>query len=139
MRNIYIGIVVILVIAGIFVLVQNSGNKKANNSTTSSDNTSTTNQTSSEASSSGTITYSDSGFSPSTLTIKAGGQLTVTNSSSSTVQFDSEPHPIHTDNNELNIGTINAGESKTVTLNKTGDWGYHNHLDSGQKGRVTVK
>lgn len=139
MRNIYIGIAVILLVAvGVFLFVQNKGDK-SETSSTSNTSTSTSTDNSTPASDLATITYSDNGFSPSSVKIKAGGKLTVTNSSSSTVQFDSNPHPIHTDNSELNIGTINAGESKTVTLNKTGDWGYHNHLDSSQKGTITVE
>ncbi len=76
-----------------------------------------------------TITYSNNGFSPASLTVKAGSQVTVKNDSSKTLQFDSDPHPQHTDDPELNIGIIKAGESKTITVTTTGSHGYHNHLN----------
>lgn len=140
MRNIYIGIIVILVFAvGIFVFVQNrnASTKELTSSNSSSSNQSSTNA--SVASDSVTITYTGSGFSPSSVTLKAGGKLTVTNSSSNEMSFNSDPHPSHTANSELNIGTIAAGGSKSVTLNNVGSWGYHNHLDASQTGTIIVK
>lgn len=139
MRNLIIGIVVVLIVGlGVFLLAKNnSSNKTTSNTSSTSTNSNSADNTA--ASDLVTITYSDSGFSPSTANLKAGGKLTITNSSSSTVQVNSDPHPFHTDNEELNIGAINAGESKTVTLNKTGTWGYHNHIDSSQKAHITVQ
>ncbi|MEX0616380.1 MAG: cupredoxin domain-containing protein [Candidatus Woykebacteria bacterium] len=86
-----------------------------------------------------TITFSDSGFSPANTTVKAGSKVTFVNNSSKEVQPASDPHPIHTANPELNAGSIAAGSSKTVTLTKTGSWGYHNHLSSGQRGTIMVE
>lgn len=85
------------------------------------------------------ITYSDSGFSPSTLGVKSGDSLTIKNSSSSSVQIQSNPHPIHTDNEELNVGEIAPGQSKSFTPSKVGSWGYHNHLDPTQTGTIVVR
>lgn len=149
MRNLVIAIVVLAVLGlGVFLLVRNNNTSKTNSSsqtTTTTDNstsntTPTTNtNTTQPASDAVTITYSDNGFSPATSTLKAGGKLTVTNSSSSALTFNSDPHPSHTANSELNIGAISAGQSKTVTLTNTGAWVYHNHLDSSQKGNITVQ
>ena len=87
-----------------------------------------------------TITFSDSGFSPSTITVKSGSTVTVKNSSASTsLDFDSDPHPVHTDNPELNIGSIAPGSSKSFTVTKTGSWGYHNHLNPSQRGTLVVQ
>lgn len=86
-----------------------------------------------------TITYDGSNFSASATTMKAGGQVKVVNNSNKTLDFDSDPHPVHTDNAELNAGIINAGESKTFTITKTGTWGYHNHLNARQSGSITVQ
>jgi hypothetical protein len=73
------------------------------------------------------------------VTVNSGGQLTVKNTSSKPMQFDSDPHPIHTDDPELNIGPIAPGASATVTLTKKGTFGVHNHLDPTQKATITIK
>lgn len=86
-----------------------------------------------------TITYSANGFSPATTTIKSGQSVTFKNTSSSEVQVDSDPHPIHTDNEDLNVGTIAPGQSKTVVLTKKGAFGFHNHLNPGNTAHITIQ
>jgi plastocyanin len=86
-----------------------------------------------------TITYNGSGFSPSSVTVPKGGTLTVKNTSTQSVQFDSDPHPVHTDNPELNVGVVSPGQSKSVTVNNPGTWGVHNHLDPSQKATVVIQ
>lgn len=86
-----------------------------------------------------TITYEDTGFAPSVLTVRSGETVVVKNASASYMQFQSHPHPVHTDNTELNVGTVAPGESKTFTPTKTGTWGYHNHLDFSQMGTLVVE
>jgi plastocyanin len=98
---------------------------------TATDNTATASVT--------TITYSDNGFSPSTITIKAGSTVEVKNTSSRSVELSSDPHPQHTDNPELNMGTLGSGKSKTITVSNAGTWGYHNHLDSSETGTIIVQ
>jgi hypothetical protein len=53
--------------------------------------------------------------------------------------MDSDPHPTHTDNPQLNQGDIAFGASKTFTLTTKGTWGFHNHHDATQHGTITVK
>ncbi len=137
-------VAVAIVAGGAYVLVHKSGTKT---NSTSSSNTQTTSPTNSQSSgssgsnqnSAATITYSDSGFSPSTLTVKSGTTVTITNNSSSLLQFDSNPHPAHTDDVELNVGTVSPGKSQTFTVTKTGSFGYHNHLNSGDTGMIIVQ
>jgi plastocyanin len=85
------------------------------------------------------ITYSNSGFSPSKITLNAGDTITIKNTSSKTLDFDSDPHPVHTDDRELNIGTVEPGETKTAKLTTKGTWGYHNHLNSTETGTIVVQ
>jgi plastocyanin len=80
-----------------------------------------------------------SGFSPAVITVKSGGSLTFKNSSNATIQVDSNPHPEHTDNPELNVGVISPGGSKSVTLTRTGTWTIHNHLDPSHQATVVVQ
>ena len=103
--------------------------------TTSTDTTPPTEEQSSAA----TITYSDSGFGPATVTVKSGGKVTISNNSSRTIQFNSDPHPSHTQNSELNLGTVAPATSKSFTVTKTGTWGYHNHLNQTETGNIVVE
>jgi plastocyanin len=122
-------VVAVLAVGGVLA----SSHKKTpapaatNNSATNSTSTNSNTQSSqnSESTAANTITYSSSGFSPKTLTVKAGDKVTIKNTSSNTIQFDSNPHPIHTDDEDLNAGVVEAGQSTSFTANKTGTFGYH--------------
>jgi len=154
-KKVIIGIVIAAAIvgAGIFAVANNSSDSKSNTSPTPTPTlTSTPTPTSAAATvtptpaspsptpaASTTITYNGSGFSPSTLTVKSGTIVTVKNNSSSALQFNSDPHPSHTDNPELNIGSVSEGGSRTFTATAKGTWGYHNHLDSSQTGTIKVE
>ena len=85
------------------------------------------------------ITYTDSGFSSAQVSVKAGDTVTFKNDSSSKVQVNSAPHPAHTQFPELNVGSIAAGESKTVTFTTAGTKKYHNHLNPSQNGTIVVE
>lgn len=85
------------------------------------------------------IDYTDSGFSPANLNVKAGQTITIKNTSSGAMSFNSDPHPVHTSFPELNLGRIDAGQSKTLTLTKAGTYTYHNHLSPSQKGTIVVQ
>jgi plastocyanin len=86
-----------------------------------------------------TITFTDSGFSPALVTVKSGDTIRITNKSSQPIQVDSNPHPAHTDDTELNVGAVDAGASKTFVLTTKGTWGYHDHLSPGFTGRINVE
>ena len=96
-----------------------------------------------EQSSVSTVTYTDSGFSPQDLTVKSGDNVTLTNDSKTSVQVGSDNHPTHTANQELTGGQfiieLAPGESKTVQLDRIGEWSYHNHLKPGETGTIIVE
>jgi plastocyanin len=129
-------VVVVVIAAGVFFL---AGNKNTNTASTPSQSGPSTSQNSASQSAAATIKYTDSGFDPSSSTIKSGDSVTFTNNSSSAIQVDSNPHPAHTDNTELNVGSIEAGQSKTVTLTAKGTWGFHNHLSPSNTATITVQ
>lgn len=146
MRNIIIGIIVIVVIGVGFLLFRNFSQEsgvtvvKTPTATTSA----TPSASAGEESESGTtITYTSSGFSPSDVTIKSGGSITWVNDGDSEIQIAANPHPIHTGNKEVSGGgfvlTLQPGEQATVTISKTGTQGYHDHLNSSQGGTITVE
>jgi len=138
MRNkaILAGVLAVIVIVTIIALA--AKHSSTNNPTASPLATPATNASSPSAEAA-TITYDASGFKPAETTIKAGQAVTFVNASSETIQVDSDPHPIHTDDTELNIGKIASGQSQTVTLRKTGSFGLHNHLDPSKTARITIQ
>lgn len=85
-----------------------------------------------------TITYTDQGFSPVTLTVKKGATVRVVNNASDPLEFSSDNHPTHQDNSELNMDVLNAGESGSFTVTKTGEYGFHDHLNAANEGSLTV-
>lgn len=85
-----------------------------------------------------TITFNGLGFSLSAVSVKSGDTIAIKNNSSQTIEFNSNPHPIHTDNSELNVGRIPPGETLSVKLTRKGAWGYHDHLNSSRVGTITV-
>jgi plastocyanin len=137
--RILIAIVVVVIIAGAAVLLMPKN--QSNQQTQSSENSqkdSTDSTTSNEADV--TITYDGSSFSLSANSVKSGGTVKVMNTSSNkNLEFDSDPHPAHTNNSELNAGAIQPGKSVVFTLDKKGKWGFHNHLNSSQHGELTVE
>jgi plastocyanin len=92
------------------------------------------------ANSGNTVIYTDSGYSPATLTIKAGETVTFVNQSSDPMWTASNPHPIHTDYPGFDAlaGTL-PGQSYSFTFTKTGHWGYHNHLNASKGGAIIVE
>jgi plastocyanin len=104
-----------------------------------SDNAATPSDETTDTAATTLITYDNNGFTPANVTVKAGSQIMIINNSSGSLQFSSDPHPVHTDNPELNQVTLTAGKSQTFTVTKTGTWGYHNHLNSGDKGTIVVQ
>lgn len=97
-----------------------------------------------------TVTYNGSSFSPSTVTIAKGGTVTFTSSSGS-MWVASNPHPSH----EGYSGTTRSqhcpdvagtafdqcapGTSYSFVFQKSGSWGYHNHLNASMSGTVIVQ
>lgn len=102
----------------------------------------TTNQPSSSSNNEqavATITYDGSSFSPSSVTVKSGDKVRVVNNSQDMLQFESNPHPVHTDDPDLNVGSVDPGQSQTFTVSQKGTFGYHNHLNPSQGGNITIQ
>ncbi len=86
------------------------------------------------------VTYSDQGFSPKTVTIKSGMTVTWTNKNVDGMWVASDPHPTHTDYPGFDaLKSIPTDGTYSFTFTKTGTWGYHNHLNPSQKGTVIVQ
>lgn len=86
-----------------------------------------------------TIVYTDNGFEPSSVTVKAGDTVRVENKSSMPLSFNSDDHPSHTKQSELNVGDVPRGGSRDFTVTKTGTWGFHNHENASDTGELIVE
>ncbi|HBB37440.1 MAG: Plastocyanin [Candidatus Moranbacteria bacterium GW2011_GWC1_45_18] len=86
------------------------------------------------------IEYTDSGFSPQSVTVKISDTVAFTNNSSGEMWVASAPHPVHTDYPELDAKrAYTKGETYSFTFEKTGTWKFHNHLNPTKFGSVTVQ
>ncbi|MBI3337325.1 MAG: cupredoxin domain-containing protein [Candidatus Staskawiczbacteria bacterium] len=100
------------------------------------------------------ITYTDSGYSPNMLTIKNGETVIFKNQSSKSMWPASAMHPTHrvysdtslddhcpdTTNSSLDACTgILPGNSWSFKFDKTGSWGFHDHLNPKNFGKITVE
>lgn len=86
------------------------------------------------------VTYTDSGFNPSTILISKGGVVSFVNKSSSAFWPASNNHPSHLLYPEFDSKrSIPSGESYDFTFEKVGSWGFHDHLKSSMTGTITVQ
>jgi len=95
-----------------------------------------------------TITYGANGFSPSSVTIKKGGTVTWVNETGGTMWVASAMHPTHmvydgTTREAHCPGTTTfdqcaSGNRYSFTFDKVGTWNYHDHVNAGKFGSVTV-
>lgn len=95
---------------------------------------------SNETNSKSIVTYTDTGFNPSSLEIKVGQTVRFMNQSSHGMWVGSGPHPTHTAYPEFDAKkNIPNGEVYEFTFDKIGEWGYHNHKKENATGKIIVK
>jgi len=86
------------------------------------------------------VNYTDTGFSPFSLEIKKEQTLRFNNQSTSGMWISSNPHPTHTDYPGFDQKkVVFRGEYYEFTFTKVGTWGYHNHINPNQTGKIIVK
>jgi len=90
-----------------------------------------------------TVTYTSSGPSPKTLTVRAGDGVRFRNSSSAQVWPASDPHPTHGNCPGFDaMRGLRSGEEYTLTFPDVKTCAYHNHLDpdnSALRGTIIVQ
>ena len=83
-------------------------------------------------SSGGGVTINDFKFKPSSLTVKSGAKVTITND-------DSTAHTATADNgNSFDTGSIDPGSSKTISVSKPGSYAYHCSIHPFMKATIVV-
>ena len=91
-----------------------------------------------------TITHNDGRFSPDCVLVSSGGKIAwINNDVDKEIQIGANPHPVHNGNKEVSDGSyvlkLGSGEEKTVIMNKIGDFGYHDHINSSTNGTIIVE
>lgn len=87
-----------------------------------------------------TVSITDTGFEPATLTVPAGTTVTFLNNGQAAHWPASNPHPIHTGLSGFDATkALATGETYSFTFTKTGTWGFHDHLNTSLTGSVVVK
>lgn len=101
-----------------------------------------------ETASENVVTYTNSGFSPSVLKVKAGTTVTFANKASDSMWVASAIHPTHRSYPTTGgcIGStfdscknIARGSSWAFIFDIKGTWKYHNHLDPKETGTIVVE
>ena len=94
------------------------------------------------------ITYTDDGYSPSDLEIKAGETVVFKNESSQSMWPASAMHPTHKDYPTTGgcLGSafdgcmgVQPGDSWSFKFDIAGNWKYHDHLSPKNFGAIIVK
>lgn len=86
------------------------------------------------------ISISEDGFVPGTITIKAGTQVTWTNTDKSSHQVASDPHPIHSGLADLESPALLTNDSYSFVFEEVGSFTYHDHLNPLKfRGTVVVE
>jgi len=100
------------------------------------------------------ISYTNSGYTPSSLKVKVGSSVSFQNNSNSSMWTATSPHPQHTSYPGSSISKCNGAEKATIfdacsgvasggnwsfTFDKAGTWEYHNHLNPSHIGTIVVE
>jgi plastocyanin len=127
-------ILAIVVLAGATVVIagctssSNTSPSSANNAVTSTASTSTA---STSTASQNPIAIQNYAFSPSTLTIRKGANVTWKND-------DSVQHMVVSDSPAFSSPLLNTGDTYTFQFNSTGTYSYHCSIHTYMKGTITV-
>jgi hypothetical protein len=91
-----------------------------------------------------TLLYLNNTVCPQALTVPIGTRVTVINNDSRAHEFESDPHPEHTDCPELNqVGFLEPGQQRdSGNLNITRQCGFHDHTNPSSRalqGTITIR
>lgn len=85
------------------------------------------------------VTYTDTGFGPSSIVVAAGTIVTFVNESGKGMWVASDVHPTHLLLPEFDAKkSLGKGASYEFTFMKVGTWRYHNHVNPSDGGTVVV-
>lgn len=135
MKRVYLIVLAVVIIGvGVFLIVQNnsSGDDMSSNTTGSSSSESSTSSNQAAQENQNEVSISDMSFTPAKITVKKGTKVTWTNN-------DDTTHTVTSDSGKtLDSGSLDRGESYTVSFDTVGSFPYHCAFHTGMTGTVTV-
>lgn len=161
-------LVLIVIALGYFFLMQNKGiaenieetpqnttsnevgNGTAKNDALETPDTADTSGVSEQTRGEMQITYTDNGFEPASVTVALGTTVVFVNEGSGQMWVGSDIHPTHSlyhdttlrdhcpDTEGVAFDQCGIGKTYSFTFEKTGEWGYHNHINALHTGTVVV-
>ncbi len=151
-------IVAIVIVAGILIFTNTGGSDVNSDNNGNNNDAGNTGNGAGNGGSSGpqtfTVTISNSGYSPSSLTINAGDIVNWENEGTQDNWPASAVHPTHRvypGSDIAKCGTAEGnnifdscrglanGEEWSFTFDEVGTWGYHDHLHANLRGTVVVQ
>jgi plastocyanin len=122
------------------LLAGGCGSSDSSSSSTTAETSAASTTAATSSSSGGTTASTGSGpveivdfkYDPETVTVKAGSKLEFTNK-------DSAAHTATAQDSSFDTGTLNQGDSATVTLDKPGTYDYYCRFHAFMKASVVVK
>lgn len=149
MNKIFIAIIIIAVaVAGGYFLFKGAPESMAPVSKTSTNEVSSQSSIDQIPAEEKVITYTDSGYSPSSLQIKVEDTVIFKNESSQSMWPASAMHPTHKDYPTTGgcLGStfdackgVQPGDSWSFKFDIPGTWKYHNHLTPNDFGVIVVE
>ncbi|HUG53207.1 MAG TPA: hypothetical protein VMR21_06380 [Vicinamibacteria bacterium] len=90
-----------------------------------------------------TITITSSGVDPKEVQVAVGGRVTFVNRDNAFHEMSSDPHPLHTDCPEINVGALGPGASRqTAVFTRARTCTYHDHgqdTNTSLQGAIVVR
>ena len=130
--------IAIVLLAGCGKRTESVANNEGNNSTQTE--ATTANSAEDVVPVSSLVLVQDGKFNPQVLTVKKGTEVTWVNKDTEPCWVASDPHPIHNGYPGFDAGKgMIQDETYKFTFQKTGIFGYHDHLNITNTGKIIVE
>lgn len=136
MRLLLVGVVVVVVLVAGYLLLSNRSSAPQNNTQTEQAPAETSEMIDSKET---TVTVTESGYEPATITVSPGDSVVWLNQSGGVANVSSDNHPTHLRFPFLNLGNFEDGQTVSVVFEESGTFSYHDHLTPSRTGTVVVK
>ena len=138
MQFIAVCAIAIVLLAGCGKKTESVANNEGNNSTQTE--ATTTSSAEDVVPVSSLVLVQDGKFNPQVLTVKKGTEVTWVNKDTEPCWVASDPHPIHNGYPGFDAGKgMIQDETYKFTFQKTGTFGYHDHLNITNTGKIIVE
>lgn len=135
MKKILLGVIIAIIVigGGVYFLSKNNSSQMQNMPAQTQEQAPISPTTGSQAiTGKNDVIIQNFAFSPATLTVKVGDNVTWTNQ-------DSAGHSATADGGNFDTGILAQGQSRSITFNKAGTYTYHCSVHPMMKGTIIVQ